>query len=255
MRCLTCGKRIYQNMKECPNCGAMVPPDESKGRSERTMADWKSKLASRQAGTQTFGGQPAPPLPDQHSSASPDFESTFGSTLEEDATPEERPAPPPAPAWTRFIVPFMVILWIGIRMFGPNIQRFISGEPWNEEPVPSEATAAAPQLHQVLLCERVVNGQPFGPREKYSKAKDQQATVFTAWTGTAEASQFQVIWQPPQGKPISGTQTIIFAGNGTRQFFVLGELPLGEFTAAGRWSVQIMVNGNTVASSEFTVEP
>ena len=69
MRCLTCSKRINPQMKECPNCGAMVPqperpagkpapsqPASSPSKSSGKEFDWKSVLTPREpAGAPQIG--------------------------------------------------------------------------------------------------------------------------------------------------------------------------------------------------------
>lgn len=241
MRCLTCGKRIHPQMQECPNCGAMIPVPETGGKSSAGKApDSKSVLAPRQSSPPPFRRAQPPPLPDGDS----------GDELED----AERPSVPSTPAWTQYIVPIIIALWLAFRMFGPNIQRFLDGKPWEERESPAATAVAAPELRRVLMCEGVEQGQPVGARNRFSKSRDRAATVFTAWTGDSSMAKIQFNWRAPGGNVLAGSQQVENFPGARTTFMAYGELPLGEFTEAGSWSIEVKLNGEIVASQEFMIE-
>jgi hypothetical protein len=176
-------------------------------------------------------------------------------TVEEEAAEGGRPAVPPAPAWTQYIVPLIFILWFAFRIFGPDIKRFLSGAPGEEPSVPTESAAPAPELRRLVMCESVAQGQPVGPRSSFSRSKDKLATAFTAWTGEPRPERIHFIWRSPKNKELTGTQKLIRLPAALGSFLLVGELPIGEFTEPGPWRIEVTVDDQTVASNEFSVEP
>lgn len=254
MRCLTCGKRVNLQMKECSNCGAMVPQPEKSAASASSPAgefagkefDWKSVLAPRQA---------AAPAAERREPVKPQtFSAPPSEPADEESEPDTRPAAPPAPAWTRFVFPAIIILWFAFRTFAPEIKRFLGDVDEPGRDVPAESASGAPELGRIVLCERVEQGQPVGERNRFSKSKDKLATVFTVWSGSGDAAPVQINWRSPKGSLLAGSQKVIQLSP-AGSFAVVGELPLGEFSEPGAWSVDVALKGETLASSDFTVEP
>jgi hypothetical protein len=110
-------------------------------------------------------------------------------------------------------------------------------------------------LRRLVLCERVEQNQPVGARDKFSRSKDKLASVFTAWEGGQGAESIQFNWNPPRGPALTGARNVVRLPGTQRNFLVVGELPVGEFTEAGPWRVEVLVEDEVVASYEFTVEP
>lgn len=254
MRCVTCGKRIGPQLKECPNCGAMVTVPEGLPRTEaqpgaaglpgRAAADWKTVLKPPGA-PPPLGDDSArrPSAPASHPAAEADESGA-------EAAEQEQPVAPPA--WTRFLVPGIFILWMAFRSFGPELRRIVTGEEQPERGVPA---AAALELRKLVLSDRLEGGNPVSVRDRFSRSTDRSIIALTAWTGTPGASEFEFHWRPPTGKVFAAPVKVLPAVSPGGPFAVLGELTLGEFIETGRWQVEVRLDGNPVAHAEFTIEP
>jgi len=236
MRCLTCGKRINPQMTECPNCGAMNPrpqmPTKPAGPGgDGQTVDWKSVLSPRPSSAPPDVAVPEP----------------VG------AEPGEQAKPVAPPTWTQYIFPLILFIWIAYRMFGPEIRRFLSEPRQDQRGVTSEAPVAAPELQQLLLCSQVEAGQPLDVRDTFSMASDKQMTAFTTWGGLPGASRFEFNWHSPSGKVLTAQVKLYQPAGAERRFVVYSELPLGDFAALGIWRVDVLRNGESVASHDFSI--
>ena len=148
-----------------------------------------------------------------------------------------------------------MILWFAFRFLGPDIKRMITGNESDDRNVPAETAAQLPELRRLVLCDRVEQGQPVGERSKFSRSKDKLATLFTAWAGEPRGDVIQFTWRSPSDKELTGAHNLVRLPAAPQNFLVVGELPIGEFTEPGKWSVEVLVEDKTVSSYEFTVEP
>ena len=285
MRCMTCGKRIHLGMKECPNCGAMIPlPEPSArpgaGKTAAPQPDWKSVIFPKTASSPPFGGE-ARPATRPATAAPPEQNREFGfppaespdqrpgnfeidEMAEAEEASESRPAAPSAPAWTRYIVPITIFLWIAFRMFGPELQRFLEEGTWpgrDEENPPAASAVATIKLQQFVLCDSVVEGKPSTFKANFSKAKDRQVVLWTKWLAEKEVPDaeraVEFVWYPPGGEPMSAKTSFAALAAPERGFIAVSELPLGEFSPPGRWRVEAQTSGPnaTVVPFVFNVDP
>ncbi len=188
---------------------------------------------------------------------------------EADETANDRPAAPPAPAWSRYIMPIMIFLWIGFRMFGPEIQRFITEGTWpsgDEENVPAASVESPFELEQFLLTDSVVDGKPGSVKTNFSKSKDRRMILWSKWLAKGAAPDAEApvperivefVWIPPDGKPMSGKTSFTLLTPPEHGFIAVAEMQLGEFSPTGQWRVEPRTNNPNARNTPFvfTVGP
>ncbi len=145
---------------------------------------------------------------------------------------------PSTPGWWRYLVPLIFVLAPLLSYLLRNLPFGIGLRP---EPI----------LRQVILCEGVARGLPVNPKTVFSLRQDRRVVLYGRWNGTRGGHELTLRWYQPNGTLQPIPITVMGYQAGQRGFANFGALPLASGMPAGRWHVELLLNGKRRARSSF----
>ena len=240
MRCPTCGKQVAGKQDICSFCGAMVRTD----------------TPAFEEGGPGFGGAAKSFEDGQTTAPSAEFsnpETIFesGEAPAQDATIPRNLAPPPTnqpPATPRAAAPsiiriILVLAFFVIPLINSLVRNFTS----------STSTTSAPVVREVIFCEDVRQGLPVNPKTVFSLGRDRQVVLYSRWTGSRGNHAVLLRWYIPQvqGTPLLSPIAQMRYEEGRGGFSASGFLPLQPGMPLGTWKVEVLLDGQVRAGTNF----
>jgi hypothetical protein len=240
MRCPTCGRQVARNEDVCRFCGALVTAPAP-------------VFAGVGSGPQfRVGSQPSP------ASSPPDI--PFDAPVfEDDAATEQAPAAPPpivanpgsrrpTPGTKSPIAALIRLAFVVLFLLVPLLRFLTRDFSLNTQ------GARAAVLREALLCSSVANGHPQNPKTVFSASHDQEAVLYSSWTGERENHTFSVRWSSLEAGSIrqEWTTGVEYQDN-PDGFVAVGRLKIQPGMRLGRWRTELSVDQKVRAAIVFRV--
>ncbi|OFV97787.1 MAG: hypothetical protein A3F68_13010 [Acidobacteria bacterium RIFCSPLOWO2_12_FULL_54_10] len=232
MKCPTCGKSVQKDRAVCNFCGALVrsasPPavikeaDKPAGR-EDLPRQWRSQEAPRK---QTIEEQV------------PEVRDIEPEEMEPETTPDGPKRMEP-PAWTKFLVPAVFILF-ALYSFLKDTTTL----PW---------LAEKPALIQAGLYKDVRDSEPANPSTAFSMTEDKRIVVYSQWSGKLGDNAYAVRLRGPDGelKRLRAEPVRIVAK--TNGFIAITVFSLQAGLETGVWQVEIYLGDSVQQTIGFQI--
>jgi len=232
MNCPTCGKNVQRDRNVCDYCGALVssasPPAMIREAHEPAARDYKQS---------TWRSQEVPRKQNIEEQIPEDevFEP-------EEIDPETNPDGPrriEPPAWTKFLVPAVFILFALFSYLKDSITL-----PWLE---------VKPELIQAELYKDVRDTEPTNPSTAFSLAEDKTIVIYSQWSGKLGDNVYSVRIKGPDGelKRLRSEPVRIMAR--TNGFIAISVLDLAAGLETGVWQAEICLGDSVQQAIDFLI--